>query len=44
MLQTRAKKLLKLEISQYEYNESLISLEEIVQSCSFNTEKCDMDM
>ncbi|KAH7707776.1 Protein DEL-4 [Aphelenchoides avenae] len=44
MLQTRAKKLLKLEISQYEYNESLISLEEIVQSCSFNTEKCDMDI
>lgn len=43
-LSTKTKKLLKLEISQYDFTSSLMTIDEMVQSCSFNTEKCDMDM
>ncbi|KAH7719455.1 Protein DEL-4, partial [Aphelenchoides avenae] len=43
-LQTKAKRLLNLEISQYDYTGALVELDDVVQSCSFNTEKCDMDI
>lgn len=43
-LSTKTKKLLKLEIAQYDYTNSLIKIDEMVQSCSFNTEQCDMEM
>lgn len=43
-LKTRAKRLLRLEMSQYDHADALVTIEDIIQSCSFNQEKCNMDV